>query len=84
MLLDPMLATGGSVKCAIETLMQAGVPQSQILFVNLVACREGLEALFAAFPEVRVVTAVIDGELNSSKYIVPGLGDFGDRYFGTT
>ncbi len=53
-------------------------------FLNVVSCPEGLEALFAAFPRVRVVTGAVDEGLNSAKYIVPGLGDYGDRYFGTS
>ena len=53
-------------------------------FLNVVSCPEGLEALFSAFPRVRVVTGAVDEGLNSAKYIVPGLGDYGDRYFGTS
>ena len=83
LLLDPMLATGGSVLCAIEVLLQAGVSADRIIFVNLIASPEGLANLQARFPQVRIVTGVIDEGLNEQKYIVPGLGDFGCRYFGT-
>ncbi|HNZ04552.1 MAG TPA: uracil phosphoribosyltransferase [Myxococcota bacterium] len=83
LLLDPMLATGGSIVKAIEVLGQKGVPQSRIIFVNLVSCWQGLDRLFQRFPDVRVVTAEVDPGLNEHAYIVPGLGDFGDRYFGT-
>ncbi|KDE08998.1 uracil phosphoribosyltransferase [Microbotryum lychnidis-dioicae p1A1 Lamole] len=81
LLLDPMLATGGSAIKAIEVLLDHGVPEERIVFLNLVSCPEGLEAMYKAYPHVRVVTAWIDECLNEKKYIVPGLGDFGDRYF---
>ncbi len=59
------------------------MPSKNILFLNVVSCPEGLKALLDAFPDVRVVTAAVDPGLNVHKYIVPGLGDFGDRYYGT-
>jgi len=83
LLLDPMLATGGSAKCAIQCVLDAGVPEDRITFVNLVSCPEGLDALFQSYPKLKVVTSQIDDKLNEDKYILPGLGDFGDRYFGT-
>jgi uracil phosphoribosyltransferase len=83
LLLDPMLATGGSAVTAVKVLVDAGCAPETIIFVNVVCVREGLEALQNAYPAVRVVTSAIDPELNAQKYIVPGLGDFGDRYFGT-
>ena len=82
LLLDPMLATGGSAVAAVKVLVEAGVPPENIVFVNVVCVREGLAALAAAYPAVKVVTGAIDPILNEKKYIVPGLGDFGDRYFG--
>ena len=82
LLLDPMLATGGSAVAAVKVLVEAGVPPENIVFVNIVCVREGLAALAAAYPAVKVVTGAIDPILNEKKYIVPGLGDFGDRYFG--
>ncbi|KAM0789003.1 hypothetical protein ACM66B_003071 [Microbotryomycetes sp. NB124-2] len=81
LLLDPMLATGGSAIKAIEVLKDHGVPEDRIIFLNLVASPEGLQAMYDAYPNVKVVTAWIDEGLNEKKYIVPGLGDFGDRYF---
>jgi uracil phosphoribosyltransferase len=78
-----MLATGGSAVQAIDVLVNAGVAPASIVYVNVVACPEGLAALAAAWPQVTVVTAAVDSHLNDSKYIVPGLGDYGDRYFGT-
>eukprot|EP00051_Salpingoeca_urceolata_P005815 m.77686 g.77686 ORF g.77686 m.77686 type:complete len:222 (-) comp14556_c0_seq2:95-760(-) len=83
LLLDPMLATGGSAMKAIEVLLDAGVKQGSIIFLNIISCPEGLEALTSRFPEVAVVTAEVDSHLNEKKYIIPGIGDFGDRYFGT-
>lgn len=84
LLVDPMVATAGSVITAIRCLIAAGCREEQIVFVNLVSCPEGLRRLHAAYPKVQVVTAAVDPELNASSYIVPGLGDMGDRYFGTT
>ncbi|XP_002158556.1 uracil phosphoribosyltransferase [Hydra vulgaris] len=82
-LADPMLATGGSVKVAISVLIEAGVSESNIMFINLICCPEGLRSLKDAYPNVKVVTCCIDKCLNEHKYIVPGLGDYGDRYYGT-
>jgi uracil phosphoribosyltransferase len=78
-----MLATGGSAIKAVEVLEKHGVSQETIIFVNLVACPEGIQALLNAYPNIKIVTACIDKALDEKKYIVPGLGDFGCRYFGT-
>lgn len=83
LLLDPMLATGGSAITAIKVLKDRGVSESKIIFVNLISCPEGLEALTQTYPEVEIVTGFVDEKLNDKAYILPGLGDFGDRYFGT-
>lgn len=83
LLLDPMLATGGSAVAACKVLVDQGVSPTAIVFVNLVCVKEGLKALADAYPDVRIVTGAIDPILNEQKYIVPGLGDFGDRYWGT-
>jgi uracil phosphoribosyltransferase len=83
LLLDPMLATGGSAIMAIETLLQHGVKEEKILFLNLIAAPEGIKVITQAFPRVHIVTTEIDEKLNEVKFIVPGIGDFGDRYFGT-
>lgn len=82
-LMDPMLATGGSVLMAINSLEQAGVKKENIVFINMVAAPEGVKALCEKYPEIRTISCVLDSHLNSEKYIIPGLGDFGDRYFGT-
>jgi len=83
LLLDPMLATGGSVLKAIEVLVDHGVQPERIIFVNLIAAPEGITAIANRYPEVIVVSAEVDQCLNTKKYIIPGIGDFGDRYFGT-
>jgi len=83
MLCDPMLATGGSALKAIEVLKDAGVKEENILFVNVLSCPEGLKKLADSAPGVTILTAAIDPQLNEAKFIVPGLGDFGDRYYGT-
>ena len=79
--LDPMLATGGSAVHAVDHLKRAGARQIEL--VCLVAAPEGLKALEAAHPDVLVWTAAIDRELDGNAYIRPGLGDAGDRVFGT-
>ena len=79
--LDPMLATGGSANEAIRILKAAGVPR--IKFVGLIAAPEGVAAVQAAHPDVPLYLAAVDDRLNELGYIVPGLGDAGDRQFGT-
>ena len=78
---DPMLATGNSVIAAIDQLKENGA--RNIKFVCLLAAPEGIEALTTAHPDIEIVTAAIDSHLNENGYIVPGLGDAGDRMFGT-
>jgi uracil phosphoribosyltransferase len=80
-LLDPMLATGGSAIEAANQLKQAGV--QGLRFTCVVSCPVGIAAFQSAHPDVPVFTAAIDERLNERNYIVPGLGDAGDRYFGT-
>ncbi|MBA4117374.1 MAG: uracil phosphoribosyltransferase [Candidatus Puniceispirillum sp.] len=82
-LVDPMLATGHSAAYAVSLLRARGVPASSILFLSLVAAPEGLEVFFNAHPEVALYTAAQDLHLNAHAYIIPGLGDAGDRLFGT-
>eukprot|EP00920_Eleutheroschizon_duboscqi_P024738 GHVT01061336.1.p1 GENE.GHVT01061336.1~~GHVT01061336.1.p1 ORF type:complete len:214 (-),score=44.86 GHVT01061336.1:321-914(-) len=83
LLLDPMVATAGSVLMAIDVLLKNGVCVDNIVFVNLVAAPEGLKALYAVHPNIKVVSAAVDDTLDAHAYIIPGIGDFGDRYFGT-
>ena len=80
-IVDPMLATGNSAIAAVARLKELN-PKS-IKFVCLLTCPEGVAALQAAHPDVAIYTAAIDRQLNSHGYIVPGLGDAGDRIFGT-
>jgi uracil phosphoribosyltransferase len=79
--LDPMLATGGSANAALDSVKKAGA--QWIRMVSVVAAPEGVAALTQAHPDVGVITATLDRELNAQAYILPGLGDFGDRLFGT-
>jgi len=83
LLVDPMLATGGSANMAIKVLLENKVPEENILFLVVVASPEGIKAVHNAYPKVKIVTANVDQGMNEHKYIVPGLGDFGDRYYGT-
>ncbi len=80
-ILDPMLATGGSAIEAVRSLRKAGA--QRVRFACLVAAPEGVAALESAFPEVEIFTACLDRCLNDRGYILPGLGDAGDRLFGT-
>lgn len=80
-ILDPMLATGGSAMDAIELLKSKGV--KKIKFLCVIAAPEGIERVESAHPDVQIYCASIDDHLNEAKYIVPGLGDAGDRIFGT-
>ncbi len=83
LLLDPMLATGGSVCKAIEVLKNHGVDEEKIIFVNLISVPEGIETFQKCAPKAKIITGYIDPGLNEKAYIIPGLGDFGDLYFGT-
>ena len=78
---DPMLATGGSMDDTISAVKQRGA--KRIVAVSIVSAPEGVARIAEKHPDVPVITAVLDEILNEQKYIVPGLGDFGDRYFGT-
>ncbi len=81
LLIDPMLATGGSAVAALDVLTRAGA--RHVRLVCIVAAPEGVAAVEKAYPGVPIFTPVVDRELNAHKFIVPGLGDFGDRLFGT-
>lgn len=84
LLLEPMLATGGSTLAAVQILLEAGVGEGNIVLVNFLASPEGLANVCGEHPELRIVTSSIEDRLNENAYMVPGIGDFGDRYFGTT
>jgi uracil phosphoribosyltransferase len=81
LVVDPMLATGGSAVAAINGLRDAGA--TDVRLVCIVAAPEGVAALQRAHPAVAIFTSAVDRELNAQKYILPGLGDFGDRLYGT-
>ena len=81
-LLDPMLATGGSAIDAVRTLKEHGA--SNIRFVCIIAAPEGVKAFHDAYPEIPLYVGALDRQLNENAYICPGLGDAGDRIFGTT
>ena len=82
LVVDPMLATGGSADDAIGFMKNQGA--NNIRFISLIAAPEGLKRISDKYPEVKMITAAVDEKLNSDAFIVPGLGDAGDRYFGTT
>jgi uracil phosphoribosyltransferase len=82
LVVDPMLATGGSASHALKFLKEHGA--QHIRFVSLIAAPEGIKRLQTEHADIPIITAAIDEKLNNKAYIVPGLGDAGDRYFGTT
>ncbi len=81
LMIDPMLATGGSASAALDLLRKAGA--SRVRIVCIVAAPEGVKVIERDHPDVSIFTPVVDSHLNAQKYIVPGLGDFGDRLYGT-
>lgn len=83
LLLDPMIATGGSSIEAVQILKAAGAQEKQITLISFLASPEGIENLKKNCPQIGIIVAQIDEGLDSKKRIIPGLGDFGDRYFGT-
>jgi len=80
---DPMLATGGSMIATLDILMNAGAKAENIIIITLLCAPEGVNNLRQKYPDIAIYTAAIDDHLNEDAYIVPGLGDAGDRYFGT-
>lgn len=83
LLLDPMIATGGSAALAVKVLKAAGAMEKQITLIAFIASPEGIAHFQKECPEVGLVIAQVDEGLDEKKRIIPGLGDFGDRYFGT-
>lgn len=82
-ILDPMLATGHSAEAAVELFLDKGVSEKDIVFVSVLSAPEGIELLTSTFKDLRVITSQIDATLNEKGYILPGLGDAGDRLFNT-
>ena len=83
LLLEPMLATGGSARAAIGVLLKAGVREENVVLVDFLAAPEGIRAVHDAHPLVQIVTSSVEERLNEHAFMIPGIGDFGDRYFGT-
>ncbi|XP_058112869.1 uridine kinase-like protein 4 isoform X2 [Magnolia sinica] len=83
LLLDPILGTGNSAVQAISLLIRKGVPESNIIFLNLISAPQGVHVVCKSFPRIKIVTSEIDTGLNEDFRVIPGMGEFGDRYFGT-
>lgn len=82
-ILDPMLATGNSGYDAVYNFVNQGIPEKNLVFISLISAPAGIERIQKAYPKVKIVTSQIDEKLNERGYIVPGLGDAGDRIFNT-
>lgn len=83
LLLDPMIATGGSGLKAIQILKELGVREEKIIFVSVICSKDGVSRIKKNYPNIKFIYVEQDEILNKDKFIVPGLGDFGDRFFGT-
>ncbi len=82
-LIDPMIATGGSGALALKELIKRGADERKMIYVGIVAAPEGIKAIEEICPHVQLIVGAVDQCLNQNAFIVPGIGDFGDRYFGT-
>lgn len=82
-LMDPMLASGITAQLAIEVLVDEGVKPEDITVLNLIVTPQAVERLASKFPKVKIVAAALDADVDANKYVAPGLGAFGDRYYGT-
>jgi len=80
-LLDPMIATGGTGVDALQILIESGAAQENIIYVCIICAKQGINNVLSKFPKIKIIWAVQDEQLNDQKYIVPGLGDFGNRYY---
>ncbi len=78
-----MLATGGSLMTALAVLESVGVSSPRVIVLNLLSSPQGLERVLSAHPEIDIVTASVESRLDANAFMVPGIGDFGDRFFGT-
>lgn len=83
LLLDPILGTGNSAIQAIKLLIRKGVPESNIIFLNLISAPQGVHVVCKNYPRIKIVTSEIEAGLNEDFRVIPGMGEFGDRYFGT-
>ncbi|MFF8974897.1 uracil phosphoribosyltransferase [Streptomyces sp. NPDC014995] len=84
LLLEPMLATAGSALAAVDALLDSGVRENHIIMINFLSSPEGLRRVAQERPHVKIVTSAIEDRLNEHAFMIPGIGDFGDRFFGTT
>jgi len=82
-ILDPMVATGGSALAALEIITKMPVQPKRLMFVGIIGSQQGVDVVKKAYPHLTMLITHIDPKLNDKKFIVPGLGDFGDRFFGT-
>jgi uridine kinase len=83
LLLDPILATGVSAQSAIDLLLKRGVKEEKILFLTVIASTQGVHHLCTRYPRMKVITSEVDAGLSDDNKVLPGVGEFGDRYFGT-
>lgn len=83
LLLEPTVATGATVKMAIRTLIDHGAQESKIILVSVIAATHGLHSVSHSFPKIAIVTCTVDHALDDHGYIMPGVGNYGDRYLGT-
>jgi uridine kinase len=83
LLLDPILATGVSAQAAIDLLLERGVQEEKILFLTVIASTQGVHHLCTRYPRMKVITSEVDAGLSDDNKVLPGVGEFGDRYFGT-
>lgn len=81
--LEPMIATGGSACDSVRILKENGIKENQIIFASVIGATEGLTRIKKEYPEVKIIVSELDFSLNDKFFIVPGLGDFGDRFYGT-
>lgn len=83
LLMDPLIGTGATAMMAVRVLLDHGVPEDRILFLTLIAAPQGVHTLAYAFPQVKIISTAVDKKVNAHFFVLPGVGNFGDRYFGT-
>ncbi|KAL1451167.1 hypothetical protein WDU94_003454 [Cyamophila willieti] len=83
LLMDATVATGAAAMMAIRILLDHDVPEDNIIIASLIMAESGIHSIAYAFPNVKIVTSAVDPEINENFYVIPGIGNFGDRYFGT-
>ena len=82
-LMDPILATGNSLCRAIQLLRDHGTPEDYIVVLTIIAAPQGIHKLYSRYPNVKLITSEVDEDVDSLGKVIPGIGEFGDRYFGT-